>query len=547
VIQERVSAAAIRLLRPFWPLAIVATALGGLSGVATAWLLAVINRAFHSIEPMSSLLLNFTGLAIVVLVGEITSDVSNAYIGQNVVAMLRKELTDKVMSAPIDSLEEFKVHRVIAALNQDIDTISNFTFAFSSMAIALSVTLGCIVYLLVLSPVQFGIVAIALVLGVAISTYARYRGISGFEASRAATDELQKHYRSITEGAKELRINRSRRSHVRTGLLSRTIDTLRDEQFRAMRTFMSANAFSDAVFWAAIALLIGMQASLGVDKTVLSGFVLVVLYVKGPINQLVGTFPLLVRSQISLKRVAELSRKFSNPEPYLLLDGGEAASSSAFAKPIDLVNIRYEFPARAGMTPFVLGPVTLSLNAGEILFVVGENGSGKTTLIKLLLGLYEPKDGVLLLDGKPVTPERRDDYRQLFSAIFFDYFLFEDIVVPGGAVRETITEYLAKFEIAHRVGIEDEKFTTTDLSTGQRKRLALIQVYLENRPVIVFDEWAAEQDPTFRRLFYDEFLPALKAQGKTMIVISHDDRYFGAADCVVHMKSGKIVEITKTE
>ena len=182
--------------------------------------------------------------------------------------------------------------------------------------------------------------------------------------------------------------------------------------------------------------------------------------------------------------------------------------------------------------------MTLSTNAGELVFIVGENGSGKTTLLKLILGLYDPQQGEILLNGETVGPQRRDDYRQFFSAIFFDYFLFDDLVVPNGIDAAVIRDYLQNLDIADKVSIENGHFSTTDLSTGQRKRLALIQVYLENKPILVFDEWAAEQDPTFRRVFYRQLLPDLKRQGKTLIVISDDDRYFDVADRVVRLERG---------
>jgi putative ATP-binding cassette transporter len=144
------------------------------------------------------------------------------------------------------------------------------------------------------------------------------------------------------------------------------------------------------------------------------------------------------------------------------------------------------------------------------------------------------------LNGHAITAENRDDYRQLFTTIFADYYLFDDLVRDDLHIPDTANQYLQRLEIAHKVSIKDGAFTTTDLSTGQRKRLALVNAWLEERPVLVFDEWAADQDPTFRRIFYTELLPDLKRLGKTIIVISHDDRYFDVADQLVHMRSGKV-------
>ncbi len=148
----------------------------------------------------------------------------------------------------------------------------------------------------------------------------------------------------------------------------------------------------------------------------------------------------------------------------------------------------------------------------------------------------------MLLDGRPVGPESRDDYRQLFTTVFADYYLFEDVRGGGDVSAEEAAPYLERLELAHKVRVENGAFTTTDLSTGQRKRLALVQAYLQTRPVIVFDEWAADQDPAFRRIFYTELLPELKSQGRTLIVISHDDRYFHVADRILRLEGGLIVD-----
>ncbi len=542
---DSLASTAVRLLKPFWPVAAFATAMGTLSGLATAWLLATINHALYADGDITSALMwTFAGLVALTLAGEIASDLGNSWIGQRIIANLRKELVAKVVAAPIDQIERYKAHRLLAALGQDVDTVSAFSYGFSSLAISLAVTLGCIVYLLFLSPPLFIIVAIAIGAGIAANKIARKRGAVFYDEARTAQDDLYKHYRAITEGSKELRVNRQRRQRVHGEQLAATIDRIRDMKVKAFRIFMSANAVDSALFFAAIGLIVGWQGWAGVDRTVVSGFVLVLLYVKGPLDHAMSAYGSFVNAQVSFKRIAQLSADFANPEPYLADVTGAATEATTLPviSSIDLRGARYTFPASNGGEPFSLGPIDLTVKGGEILMIVGENGSGKTTLIKLLLALYQTQEGQLLLNGEPVTAESRDDYRQLFSAIHFDYHLFDDLVVPDGVVPNAAQSYLEKLEIAHKVAVENGRFTTTDLSAGQRKRLALIQVYLEGRPIIVFDEWAAEQDPTFRRLFYTEMLPDLKDQGKTLIVISHDDRYFGAADRVVRLAAGKIAE-----
>ena len=193
----------------------------------------------------------------------------------------------------------------------------------------------------------------------------------------------------------------------------------------------------------------------------------------------------------------------------------------------------------------MLGPLDLTLQANELLFVVGGNGSGKTTLAKMLTGLYAPESGEVRLDGEPVAEAARDRYRQLFSAVFTNFHLFDELVGLNGH-GETIwpraQKYLELLRIDDKVTVDAAgRLSTTRLSHGQRKRLALLVAYLEDRPICVFDEWAAGQDPAFQKVFYLDLLPELKRAGKTVVVVTHDDRYFHVADRIVKLELGQVV------
>ena len=195
----------------------------------------------------------------------------------------------------------------------------------------------------------------------------------------------------------------------------------------------------------------------------------------------------------------------------------------------------------------MLGPVDLMLEQGELVFVVGGNGSGKTTLSMLLLGLYAPESGCVVLNGVEVDDDNREQYRQHFAAVFADFHLFEHLLGDDSADAEQrtaeATRYVKALGLGHKVSIVDDRFSTVDLSTGQRKRLALVSAYLDDKPFYLFDEWAADQDPTFKRVFYMELLPELKARGKTVIVITHDDAYFQQADRVLKVENGRLIQV----
>ncbi|WPP02047.1 cyclic peptide export ABC transporter [Pseudomonas sp. HR96] len=533
--------ALLQLLRPFRLILCVSIVLGVLGGLGITALLATINHSLHADGDTSrTLLLAFAALCALALLGSILSDIGTNHVGQHVIARLRKDLGTRILSAPIEQLERYRSHRLIPVLTHDVDTISDFAFAFSPLAVSLSVTFGCLGYMAWLSWTMFLTTAVAIIIGSIIQYLARNRGINGFFDAREHEDELQKHYRAIAEGAKELRINRPRRLRLYNRKMQATIERICAIQISSINLFVIAKGFGSTLFFIVIGVALFFQSLWpSTDKATLSGFILVLLYMKGPLESVIGNLPVVSRAQVAFRRIAELSAQFASPEPHLLDD--EPKQPPAPLHSLELRGVRYAYPAVDGNPPFAVGPLDLSIRPGEILFIVGENGCGKTTLIKLLLGLYEPQQGQVLLNGEPVSAQNRDDYRQLFTTIFSDYFLFDDLIQDGDSVPEDAVQYLERLEIGHKVSLKDNNFSTTDLSTGQRKRLALLQAWTEGRPVLVFDEWAADQDPTFRGIFYADLLPSLKALGKTIIVISHDDRYFDCADQLLRLAAGQRV------
>ena len=539
-----------RLLKPFLPWMLLSAVTGIGAGAATVALLSTINQVLNRQGGLSGgLLLTFIGLCAAALFGRMVSDVSTNFVGQRVVAQVRKSLAQKILSAPIDALERYRTHRLMPVLSQDVDMVSDVAFALAATLIACVTALGCLAYLAYLSLPLFGVLVVALAIGAMVQAMAQIRGVNGFWKAREHEDQLHKAYRAISEGAKELRMHRVRRQRMFGGQIERIVDNIRTVNGRAINTFVIAAAFGSGLFFLLIALILGWASFRPTEPAVLSGFVLVLLFLKGPMDQIAGALPAVGRARVAFRRIADLSARFATPEPHLHV--GRTGSELKFEHEIVLRGVRYAFDAPEGGEVFALGPIDLRLRRGEMVFVVGDNGSGKTTLVKLLLGLYAPHEGHVAIDGAAVDAERRDDYRQLFTTVFSDFYLFEDLAAGEGEAHgeasmqvlpQRALPYLERLEIAHKVSLKDGAFTTTDLSTGQRKRLALVHAYLEGRPVLVFDEWAADQDPTFRHLFYTELLPELRAKGHLLVVISHDDRYFHLADRVITMRAGRIAD-----
>ena len=210
-------------------------------------------------------------------------------------------------------------------------------------------------------------------------------------------------------------------------------------------------------------------------------------------------------------------------------------------EPIELRGVTHSYQHEKDDSQFVLGPVDLTFRPGELVFIVGGNGSGKSTLAKIITGLYPPEKGNVFFNGCPVTNANRDDFRQLFSAVFSDFHLFDSLLgLRAVSLDHRAKDYLEQFHLDHKVEIRDGRLSTVDLSQGQRKRLALLTAYLEDRPFFLFDEWASDQDPQFKDIFYTQLLPELKARGKAVVAITHDDRYFVFADRVIKLDYGRL-------
>jgi putative ATP-binding cassette transporter len=263
-----------------------------------------------------------------------------------------------------------------------------------------------------------------------------------------------------------------------------------------------------------------------------------------PMDAVLMAIPSINRTRVALERVEQGTAGLIHQVP------DRAAPTGPDDGLDDLAPARFDSLRLAGVThayhreqedrSFTLGPIDLEIRRGEIVFLVGGNGSGKTTLAKLLVGLYAPETGELLHNGRAVEDAGRDDYRQLFSAVFSDFYLFDQLLGLGKGIDDAARRWLRELQLDRKVTVEAGALSTTELSAGQRKRLALLVAYLEDRPFYVFDEWAADQDPAYKAIFYERLLPDLRARGKTVLVISHDDRYFHIADRVVELDAGQL-------
>jgi putative ATP-binding cassette transporter len=350
-------------------------------------------------------------------------------------------------------------------------------------------------------------------------------------------DDLFSHLGALVSGAKELRLNRKRAEAFVSDVLGPSIDAVRRHRAQGLSLYAVSASWGYFLFFALIGTVVFFFATATTDPRVATGYAIVFLFLMVPLEVLINSIPQFNLARVSLKRIEDATQR---------MQSADTIDSKPFESRLREIELRgathvYYHEREDGL--FKLGPIDLAFRPGEISFLVGGNGSGKTTLAKLLVGLYVPETGAAVLNGALITDESRARYRQLFSAIFSDFHLFESLGgIEMSGIDARANELLESLHLNHKVSVSGGKFSTRDLSQGQRKRLALVVAYLEDRPFLVFDEWAADQDPQFKEVFYHSVLADLKARGKAVLVISHDERYFHLADRMIYMENGRIVE-----
>jgi putative ATP-binding cassette transporter len=522
----------LRFLVRYSPAMVVWTSLAALlSGACSAGLIALINAALNRHgSPGTTLIIAFAALGLGRILANAVAQLTLSHFSQATSARLRLDLVTKILAVPLRQIEDLGASKLMVALTEDILEITQATLSIPIFAVNLAVLLGGAVYLAWLSvPVFLAMFTFGVVGAVTYRILIR-NGFSHLSAAREGQDRLFQHFRTLTEGIKELKLQRGRRESF-----------LREDVVAAEVRFIIAQNWNQLLFLALIGLILFLLPKMqAVSPQQMTGYIIATLYLMGPLAGLLGSLSVFSRASVSLSKVESLGLALSkNPNDNLAISGGSFASAPF--ESLELTGVKHHYHREREDDNFMLGPLDLSLRPGELVFLIGGNGSGKSTLAKVVTGLYPPAEGQIRLNGVLIGDTNRDEYRQCFSTVFSDYFLFDRIVGKGGAEGDRrAREYLEHLHLNHKVSIKDGVFSTTQLSQGQRKRLALLCAYIEDRPFYLFDEWASDQDPLFKEVFYNELLPELRSLGKAVLVITHDDRYFGCADRLIKLDYGRL-------
>lgn len=519
-----------------------------LSGIANGLLLAVINHGAGLVGEFSAsgsvqvfyLALFIVILALFVYTKKYALDRA-AVLVEEVLCKVRMRITDKIRHTELEFIENTGYSNIYNCLSQDTVQISqSATVVFASIEAAIMLTFSMI-YIAWLTPQGFLMTAGALILGAWVFLMKRDGILRDLDS---ATKHEVLFFGSLDHtlaGFKEVKLNREK-SHDLFAHQGRIADEVRRLKSRAGVNSVFVMMFSEVFFYILIATILFVWPYFEVtDPAVVIKLTASILFIIGPLDLLFGSLPLFMKADVAVNNLRALEAKVDFATKGFHVGEPPLHTPLSFSQ-IDFRDVYYEYRDADGSPQFSVGPVSLNLRAGEIVFVVGGNGSGKSTLLKLLTGLYYPLQGTIVVNDETLDQDIYPDYRELFSIIFTDFHLFDRLYGIKSVDEGRVKSLLRKMGVAGKTKFRDGAFTNTNLSTGQRKRLAYIGAVLEDKQIYIFDELAADQDPEFRKHFYEVLLPELRGQGKTIVAVTHDDKYFPTADRVLKMEEGKLIE-----
>jgi putative ATP-binding cassette transporter len=459
-----------------------------------------------------------------------------------IIHKLRLRIMDMIRRSELLEMEKIGRARIVAAVTSDTAVLTQASnmLCFTVQGAVLIFFVG--LYVAYLSLTAF-LLTVVIVSGAATIFHHKNRRLSEQKGESAAWERrLFDRLTDFLDGFKEVRLNAARSDDLFADALevSKTAANIKIRTQAETFKMIVTSQISMYILLGAVVFIAPNLSSLGgasIAKTTTA-----LLFVVGACFGLVQSIPILLNANAAANRIGRLEQALQS---ILIPRERSAIGAPRRFQCIEMHNIVFRYTDRFSDTVFKIGPIDFTLNAGELVFITGGNGSGKSTFLRVLSGLYPPDSGEILLDGRPVTNANRDEYRELVSGIFFDYHLFKRLYGIPEADADDVNRLLAEFRLADKTALTDGEFRTLDLSGGQRRRLALIVGLLEKRPIMLLDEWTAEQDPEFRRKFYDELLLEMLRAGATIVVITHDDRYLDELRLParrIKMDEGRIVE-----
>lgn len=488
-------------------------------------------------SPTSELAFVFLGFCCVIVVINYFSELLSAFINQKASLEHRKFIFKRIQEMPYAELEKMGQAKLLNLIKMDVPAVTTAAISYPKLWVNTVTVIGISAYLLYLDSRVFMFVALIVLITLVLFRIPLFFGTRFIEESRNLNDNIQENVNGLIYGSKELKLNRKRATEFHEEELYHTELNSRKAQMKGRGLVLLGDYVGELAVYITMALVIfHFPYVYQVTQNELIGIVFALVYLAAPIGIIMDAFSSIKVGGVSLGKLQkfyERTRILNNEEPQ------ETKQNWTCYK---IRNLGYKY-SESNET-FALKPISLTFQRKQVTFITGGNGSGKSTLSKCLTLHYAPTEGELLFDSEVITSAKLESARQNISAIYSDYFLFKRLMGEEGQVDiSKVNKYLAYLELQDKVKIVDGRFNTTSLSDGQKKRLALLVLLLEDRDICIFDEWASDQDPRFKHIFYTCILPELKAANKIVIVITHDDRYFHLADQLVEMEYGTLKNV----
>lgn len=457
---------------------------------------------------------------------------------EQLIHRLRTRLFDLVRKTDLVTIEKIGHAKLQGVLTQDTQVLSQI---LPVLVIGLQQSLMLIflaAYLAWLSPLAcvlaFGLAGMAVALHFARVKVLRIL----MQSADAEENRVFKGLTELLKGFKEIRMSGPRADGVTQNLAEASKEAGKNNVQLKLKWGRNYAA-TEAMLYSLAGLIVFVVPLFSADfYEVVMPATIVVLFISGPVCTVAFVTPMITQAELALEHIETMEERLTAAAEDSRTETQGKLESNLVS--IGLSRVEHNYRDEHGVPMFSLGPIDADFKSGQITFITGGNGSGKSTLLRLLTGLIPIDSGQILVNGCPLETEQMQSFRDKISAVFSDFHLSQRIYCINGNGHERIDELLKRLDISSKVTVKDNTFSTIDLSAGQRKRLAFMVTELEDKPVIVLDEWAADQDPHFRRVFYETLLPDLRNRGKIIICVTHDDRWFHMADRIYHMEEGKI-------
>jgi putative ATP-binding cassette transporter len=521
-----------------------------IAGIANSLLLGIINHATQAVadnEDLSQYFLLYMLTFALFLYGQWYAFERAIITIEDAIYNVRIRLTRKIQQVELPFMEEKGSNFLYARFTKSDALISQAIPQITGAAQMSVLLIFSFLYLAYISPLSFLISMASIIISVFVF-------LSRTKYIKALLQEVQKkevnYFKSISHlinGFKEVKINQQKGEDILQNIASQSseIEKIKIEVGRQESRLWGHGRI---LVYTLLPILIFVVPSITeIHSESIYKISSTILFITGPIAILINTMPILNRVHLSIDELIQLEEEMDSATDNM---GDQASINndlvfSDFNK-ISVKDVCFSYPdSYPGKgSDFLAGPFDEDITKGELLFIVGGNGSGKSTFIKLLTGLYYPDKGDIYVDSSRIDKTNYSALRNLFSAVYTDFHLFDKFYGVKNIDASTVNYWLKKMKMEGTVEYSDGGFTRTSLSTGQRKRLAFIAAMLEDKPILVLDEFAADQDPQFRKYFYETLLPELKLMGKTVIAVTHDDHYFHVADRLLKMEEGRMVEFS---